>query len=162
MADETKVCESCGQKIRKLNPHRMDSQKVRVLEDIAKLNLAGHSWVLATEGYDLKTVDVTPVVRKTAYRARAHASRLVWFGLLDHEGTRTGHYRVNPNGLQFLAGLRAVPQTILCKDGVVIERSQEETRISDVKKVILDKAYWDEYWKRQKHPEAGGQKFLFD
>jgi len=46
MAEPTKVCGECGQKIRKLNPHSMDSQKVRVLEDIAKLNHQGYEWVL--------------------------------------------------------------------------------------------------------------------
>lgn len=156
-----KTCTACGQTIRKLNPHTMDKQKVRVLQDIAKLNLGGNEWVLAKEGDALETVvGGVSVTTYTAYRARAHASRLVWFGLLESQGHRTGAYKVTKNGLDFLAGRLAVPRTIYCRGGVVKEQSPETVRAMDVKKVALDKPYWDDYAKLQKFPEDTRQLSL--
>lgn len=152
MAEPTHYCDKCGQKIRKLNPHSMDYQKVRVLEDIAKLNEKGHGWVLAKEGEALETEDGEKF--RTAYRARAHASRLVWFGLLDYQGTRSGAFRVNQKGLEFLGGHISVPEKIYCRDGEVIEKSGEEVWISQVRDVAFDKAYWDSYWTKQKYPDT--------
>lgn len=150
MAEPTKVCGECGQKIRKLNPHSMDSQKVRVLEDIAKLNHQGYEWVLAKEGEALETDDGERT--RTAYLARAHATRLVWFGLLENQGHRTGAYRVNEDGIKFLGGQIGVPQTIYCREGKVVERSEEQVFIHAVKGVTFDKPYWDNYWQLQKYP----------
>ncbi len=155
-----RVCESCGQKVRKLNPHTMDSQKIRVLQDVAKLNLKGYEWVLVKEGEALET-ETDDLKVRTAYRARAHASRLVWFGLLDHKGHRTGAYKVNAIGLGFLTGRLSVCKTVYCRGGLVIERSPETVRVQDVKKVVLDRPYWDNYDKLQKYPaNEGGQQLL--
>lgn len=152
-----KKCEACGQKLKKLNPHTMDSQKIRVLEDIAKLNLRGFEWVAVKEG---EAIEAGEVKIRTAYRARAHASRLVWFGLLDHKGHRSGEYKVNRNGLEFLMGRLSVPKTIYCRDGQVIEKSPEVVFAQAVKKVVLDKPYWDNYDKIQKPAEREGQQLL--
>lgn len=157
---KTRVCESCGQKIRKLNPHTMDSQKIRVLQDVAKLNIKGYEWVLVKEGEALQT-ETDDLKVRTAYRARAHASRLVWFGLLDHRGHRSGAYKVNQRGLDFLVGRLAVPRTIYCREGVVVELAQEHVRIHDVKNVCLDKQYWDDYHKLQKYPDLENQRKLW-
>lgn len=151
--EKPKRCESCGQKIRKLNPHNMDRQKVRVLEDIAKLNIQGHNWVLVKEGDSLETAGGRKV--KTAYRARAHASRLCWFALMDHHGPRTGGYRVNERGFRFLRGDLSVPEKIWCRDGIVIERSERQVTVNEVEGVVLDRAHWDAYGKRQKPAEPG-------
>jgi hypothetical protein len=140
-------CPSCHQTLRKKNPHTMDSQKIRVLEDIAKLNAQGNEWVFAKAGEFLELEDKSRI--RTAYRAQAHTSRLVWFGLVDHKGPRTGLYRVNKNGFEFLAGKLSVPQTIYCREGIVTDRTQEEVRIYDVKDVVLDKPYWDNYFRIQ-------------
>lgn len=156
---KTKTCEACGQKIRKLNPHTMDSQKIRVLQDIAKLNLKGYEWVLVKEGEALETEKDDLKVR-TAYRARAHASRLVWFGLLDSKGYRSGAYKVNKSGLEFLVGRLSVPKTVYCREGKVVEQSKEQVTVQQVKKVVLDKPYWDNYDKLQKYPDRGDQMTL--
>ena len=148
-----RTCESCGQKVRKLNPHTMDGQKIRVLEDIAKLNLKGYEWVLVKEGEALETETDDFKVR-TAYRARAHASRLVWFGLLDSKGYRSGAYKVNANGLAFLTGRLTVAKTIYCQGGVVVEAAKELVTVSSVKKASLDRPYWDNYAKLQKYPDG--------
>jgi len=136
-------CHTCGQKIRKLNPHRMDKQKVRVLELMAMACVEGHQWVQPLEGGTLK---VAGVPRRAPYRARAHASRLVWFGLAKHDDEpRAGLYACTPKGLQFLLGKASVPAHIYCKDGRVLHESPTFVTINEVKDVVLDKDYWDRY-----------------
>lgn len=161
-AEEEKVerCGACGQTIKKLNPHRMDRGKLRVLFDIALLEerrlkrlLAGEepgqSWVHARAGDDLDVLspDGKAVVdtKKTSYRAREHASRLEWFGLLDKGGPRSGAWRLNDSGRAFIAGELAVPPRIWCRDGEVIERDEGSVTIHDVKDVVLSAEYWDGY-----------------
>ena len=145
-------CESCGQAIKKLNPHRMDRQKVRVLEDVAKLNGQGYKWVLVREGDALQIPD-GPKVR-TAYLARSHANRLCWFGLMDNRAPRTGAYRVNKSGYNFLRGNLMVPERIWCRDGAVVERSEKLVTVRQVEGVVLDKAYWDDYWQKQEYADS--------
>ena len=150
--EKSKCCERCGQKIPKLNPHRMDRQKVRVLEDVAKLNGRGYKWVLVREGDTLQIAD-GPKVR-TAYLARSHANRLCWFGLMDNRAPRTGAYRVNKSGFNFLRGNLMVPERIWCRGGVVIEKSEKLVALRHVEGVVLDKAYWDGYWQRQEYSQS--------
>lgn len=142
-------CVCCEQKIRKLNPHRMDKQKVRVLEDLAKYDAEGVEWVAVKHGHELLGEDVR---RRTAYRASEHASRLKWFGLVDHRGHRTGDYRINARGWRFLRKGASVPAKILVRGGRVVERSLERARLRDVKGVVLDKEYWDNYGSVQESP----------
>lgn len=139
------VCLCCGQKIRKLNPHIMCKQKVQMLEILGKAN----DWVKVHEGSSSMTGEG---VIRAPYRARAHVSRLVWFGLAEHnEKKRSGLYRITPEGFAFLRGEHAVPDRIWCKDGDVIERGSVMVTIGSVKGVVLDKEYWDNYWREQKN-----------
>lgn len=137
------ICECCGQKIRKLNPHRMCKQKVILLQILYQAN----DWVFVQEGYG---VEVQGKMIRAPYRARAHASRLVWFGLAEHGPVRSGKYRITQEGIMFLAGLHKVPSIIYCKDGDVLESSEIKVGIEDVKGIVLDKEYWDNYSQRQK------------
>jgi hypothetical protein len=132
------TCKCCGQKIRKLNPHRMCKQKVLVLEILAKAN----DWVVAQHGHGI-VVGGHPV--RAPYRAEAHASRLVWFGLAEHGAPRSGRYRITQAGIDFLQGKHVVPKTIWCKDGVVVDSDPSLVAIGSVKNVVLDKDYWDNY-----------------
>lgn len=133
------ICECCGQKIRKLNPHRMCKQKVDLLK---MLHRAEGDWVFVQAGYG---VEINGKMERAPYRANQHASRLVWFGLAEHGPVRSGKYRITPNGVKFLAGLHEVPATIYCKDGVVVETTEKKVGIRDVRGIILDKEYWDNY-----------------
>lgn len=136
---EVEVCECCGQKIRKLNPHRMCKAKVQMLEILEK---AG-GWVRLDAG----TKATDDMIRYQApYRAQAHAGRLVWFGLAERdEHWRSGKYRITPEGRAFLRGEYAVPDLIWTKDGKVVDRSPKLVTIGSVKDVVLDKEYWDNY-----------------
>jgi len=150
--ENPKRCESCGQKIRKLNPHSMDKSKIAMLEKIAKINQAGHEWVRIQQDHSL----IRPDERDFTIQTDAvHPLRLYWFGLLDHAGPRSGRYRVNRRGLEFLCGKIPVPEKILCRDSEVVERDRREVFIGQVNDVVFDTAYWDSYWKRQKPAEAG-------
>lgn len=141
-----KVCECCGQVIRKLNPHRMDHQKVQMLMVLARAGVG--EWVMVKEG---NSAVVAGVAIRAPYRARAHASRLVWFGLAEHQGHRTGMYRITENGLKFLQGNLMVPDVIYCKDGKVVEKSTIGVAIGSVKNLVLDKEYWDNYFLLQRN-----------
>ena len=132
------ICECCGQKIRKLNPHRMCKQKVHLLQILFRAK----NWVFVQEGYG---VEVKGKMERAPYRARAHASRLVWFGLAEHGPTRSGLYRITEKGVRFLAGLESVPSVIYCKDGEVVETTDKKVTIREVRGVVLDKEYWDNY-----------------
>lgn len=141
-ADEgevSNICPCCGQKIRKLNPHKMCKQKVDLLKILHK---ASGEWVFVQAGYG---VEIKGKMERAPYRANQHASRLVWFGLAEHGPVRSGKYRITPAGVKFLAGLHEVPETIYCKDGVVVESTEKKVGIRDVKGIILDKEYWDNY-----------------
>ena len=117
------------------------------------------TWAKVSEG---KTIHYGSRIIETSYRARAHASRLVWFGLAEHGDKRSGNYRVTENGLLFLQGRISVPVLIYCKDGEVIEMSKDRVFLRDIKGVVLDKAYWDSYALFQKHEEPPNQsKFGF-
>ena len=132
------ICQCCGQKIRKLNPHRMCKQKVQLLK---MLCWAG-DWVFVQAGYG---VEIRGKMERAPYRANQHASRLVWFGLAEHGAVRSGKYRITPEGVSFLAGLHTVPAIIYCKDGEVVETTDKKVGIRDVRGVVLDKEYWDNY-----------------
>ena len=141
------TCSACGQRIRKLNPHRMDRAKVELLERIAKLN-DRHGWVkVQRDGRLIPEAERTFSIQCDD----VHALRLTWFGLLERKEMRSGLYRVTPCRYQFLQGRWKVPALIMCRDGVVVEASVEEVAVHEVKDVILDKRYWDTYAGRQLH-----------
>jgi hypothetical protein len=116
----------------------MCKQKVHLLQILYRAN----DWVFVQEGYG---VEVDNKMIRAPYRARAHASRLVWFGLAEHGAVRSGKYRITPEGMKFLAGEFMVPEIIYCKDGDVVESTEKKVSIHDVKGVVLDKEYWDNY-----------------
>ena len=132
------ICSCCGQKIRKLNPHRMCKQKVKVLEILAKAN----DWVFVQHGFGAV---VDGVAERAPYRVEAHASRLSWFGLAEHGPVRSGLYKVTQDGIDFLKGIHAVPAVIWCKDGKVVDTDTRMVTIHSIKDVVLDKEYWDNY-----------------
>ena len=93
-------------------------------------------------------VEINGKMERAPYRANQHASRLVWFGLAEHGATRSGLYRITNNGINFLVGKHEVPAVIFCKDGEVVESTDKKVTIRDIKGVVLDKAYWDNYPKQ--------------
>ncbi len=115
----TKWCNSCGQKIRKLNPHRMDKTKVQILERVAKLHSCGHQWVkMQQDGSLIRAKEHAFTIQTDA----VHALRLCWFGLLERQPERTGLFKVTKEGFRFLCDKHSVPTTLYCKDGEVIEQ----------------------------------------
>lgn len=139
-------CGACNQRIRPLNPHKMDAAKCEVLEAMAKLHALGHEWVKVGEG---RSLDAGTDRMVTAYRAGQHVGRLKWFGLVEHRGRRTGEYQVNRLGYSFLVGVHRVPAVIYCRDGVVEHRSEETISVIDAWGKILDEDYWDSYSREQ-------------
>lgn len=130
------ICHACKQRIRKLNPHRMDSQKVRMLTLIAELGL----------DYEERWVEVK-AGRFAGFNGddQVFAMRLQWFYLVEHGPRRSGLYRATPGGILFLQGRLKVPKTIYCRDGEVIKWDEDMVGIEEVKNVVLDKPYWDNY-----------------
>ena len=161
MSNHTNYCDSCGQKIRKWNPHRMDRNKVALLEKIAKLNNEGHTWVKVQRDHKL--------IRKeergfTIQCDDVHALRLTWFGLLERQAIRTGLYRATRTGLLFLQGQATVPSIIYCRDGQVGRTSEKPIYIDAVEHVVFDKPYWNSYWEKQTYLDDSddkGQRTLF-
>jgi hypothetical protein len=125
------ICECCGQKIRKLNPHRMCKSKIALLEFIAKQE----DWVKISTGTRKQLLGDAAVL----------ALRLEWFGLVEHGPQRSGLYRATKEGIQFLRGFHQVPKIIWCRDGEVVERDTILVSVHSVKNVFLDKEYWDNY-----------------
>jgi hypothetical protein len=139
----TDMCEACGQKIRKLNPHRMCRHKAWMLVLLDRARRAGKPWVKVSEG---DFIEVGGHRHKAPYCARAHAMRLTWFGLAETtEERRTGEYRITHAGSLFLQGRATVPKVIYCQDGEVVRESEERVGLDDIKNVVLTKAYWDQY-----------------
>jgi hypothetical protein len=137
---KTTCCETCGQKVRKLNKHTLDKAKVDILVQIAQLNAGGARWVkVQRDGRLIK--DDEPSIQCDAI----HASRLYWFGLLDRRNHRDGLYRINDYGLTFIKGLATAPAAIFCREGNVVYRSKKRVKVSDVKDVVLNKEFWDSY-----------------
>lgn len=139
--DHSACCTHCGQRIRKVNPHHMDAAKVRLLERVAKLN-ESYTWVKVQRDGQLISAHEQPW---TIQCDDVHALRLTWFQLLERKEIRSGLYRVTQEGLRFLQGRYSVPAIISCKEGVVVDESEEQVYINDVRNVVLDKAYWDTY-----------------
>jgi len=83
---------------------------------------------------------------RAPYRAQAHCSVLVWFGLAEHSPEkRSGLYKITEAGHKFLANEYMVPAIIWSRDGRVVDRDQRLTGIDSVKNVVFNKNYWDAY-----------------
>lgn len=147
------TCPHCRQKIRKMNPHRMCKNKVRMLEFLAKAN----DWVFVEAG---RGAVVEGQVTKAPYRAQAHCSVLTWFGLAEHGERRSGLYRITEDGIKFLRGEHMVPKCIWSRDGRVVERDTIMVGIGSVKDVVLDKEYWDNYANVQRYPAEGSNPVI--
>jgi hypothetical protein len=122
----------------------MDFAKVRILEQFARLN-ARHEWVKNQR--DPALVDDG---EPTVLTDDVHVYRLCWFKLMETKERRSGFYRVTPMGFAFLAGEADIPERIWCKDGVVVQESSKRVKVGDVEHVVLDRAYWNSYWMRQR------------
>ena len=133
----------------KLYAHSMDYRKVRVLERIAKINI-NQEWVKVQQDSALIKWEERDF---TIQIDAVHASRLVWFGLIDSKEKRSGLYRINSSGILFLKGLEPVPGKIYVNNGTVYERSEYVVFIHEVKNVAYDKEFWDKY-------AANGSEFL--
>ena len=140
------VCECCNQKIRKLNPHRMGKHTVTTLEMMGKAALQGDEWIQAQAGSGMR---VGGAMLRAPYRVQAHTLVLTWFGLAEHGPHRSGKYKITVAGMGFLRGVISVPALIYCRDGLVYSRSDRQVFIGDINNVVLDKKYWDDYWKIQ-------------
>jgi hypothetical protein len=141
--------------VRKLNPHSVDRAKLELLIKIARLNLS-YPWVKVQRDGRL----IVEAERDfTVQCDDVHALRLTWFGLLERKEYRSGLYRITDKGVQFLCGEVPVPSRIYCKDGLVVEESPELIYVGDVRHVVLDKAYWDDYAALQKTKTTEGMLF---
>jgi hypothetical protein len=136
-------CLHCKQKIRKMNPHHMCKKKVAMLEFLAKAN----DWVFVEAG---RGAVVQGQISRAPYRAQAHCSVLVWFGLAEHGERRSGMYRITENGVKFLRGEHQVPKIIWSREGDIVDRDTTMVSIGSVKHVVLDKEYWDNYPAQQR------------
>lgn len=139
--DGLKHCECCGQVVRKAYPHRMDRSKIEILKQIAQLNRT-YTWIKLQQDGRLISDEERP---RTIQCDAVHGCRLFWFKLLDYKGPRTGMYRVNQRGLDFLRGNLTVPERIWCLGGQVERKSFDEVSIDQIKGVVLNKQYWDGY-----------------
>ena len=126
----------------KPNPHKMDRSKVHLLIKIGKLNKAGHEWIKIQQDSSLIKDDERP---RTIQCDAVHANRLKWFGLIDLKTKRSGEYKINSKGIAFLLNKYAVPSLIWCKKGHVIKEGTYNVYLRQIKNVILDKEYWDNY-----------------
>lgn len=149
-----KQCGVCCQKIRKLNPHSMDGHKTIALSHFAALKAEG--WECVQPVHDARGL-LRPRGAGTDFQsvpnAREHVQRLHWFGLLHKiHGRRTGGYSISKEGVAFLAGDHAVPRTIQCLSGLVVERSAEVVRVADIRSIYRDPGYWDTYGQLQVVP----------
>lgn len=149
------ACAHCGE-TSTLSPHRMDRSKVGVLEALADMLVHGCSWTRVETGSVVVGHETGSVLvgqlengeerrRVTPYRADQHATRLTWFGLVEHEKPRSARYRMTQKGWDFLHGRTVVPAKILCRQGAVVFSSVERLRIDQVRGVVLDRDYWDRY-----------------
>lgn len=143
------TCGTCGQRVRKYNPHHMDRSKVIVLRDLALAGGTKDGWV-RMPGDERLAVGTRTF--KTCADSRVHAQRLRWFGLVDLLARRTGTYRVNAQGHAFLKGRLAVPVEIHCRDGRVFWQSPHRVTIREVEGVILGRDHWDNYSRIQVDP----------
>jgi len=133
------ICPHCEQKIRKLNPHRMCKNKVAMLEMLANTG----DWVFVQAGHG---AIVSGRRARAPYRAQAHCSVLVWFGLAEHSAERrSGLYRITDNGYKFLQNEHMVPQVIWSRDGRIVKEDSVLVSIGSVRNVVLNKEYWDAY-----------------
>ena len=139
--DDNRVecCPTCGRAKARQYTHRMDVSKVRVLRLIAERNRRGVEWVHVHRDGSL----ISDPAREI--QDDVHAMRLMWFGLVERKGHRTGLYRVTELGWRYLAGDASVPERIVCQGGNVLEKSPTTTGIRDAIGTVLDKAYWDAY-----------------
>jgi len=126
---------------KRLNGHRMDYSKVKLLSKIGRIN-KDHRWVKIQQDEALIKKDE---IEFTIQTDAVHASRLKWFGLVELKERRSGLYRITREGVDFLKGSLAVPTIIYCRSGEVIKTEEEEVYVNDVRKVVMDKAYWDDY-----------------
>jgi hypothetical protein len=139
------ICSVCGEKQRKFNPHTMDLAKARLLIQIKLKNDAGVEWVkVQRDGRLIKPSEA----RGTIQCDDVHALRLKWFGLVEVQGFRTGKYRINKNGREFLAGTFMVPARILVKNGSVVWSAPEKILFGNIEG-YLNKEFYDDYWKLQ-------------
>ena len=137
------TCPTCHQRVRRLNPHRMDASKVHVLRDIARVQRLGHEWVYAQEDRRLRIEDGTTFL--TVKDSRVHAQRLRYFGLLRWRERRSGAYQLTDAGHAFLRRELSVPARIWCRDGHVVECDAEHVTLTEIEHVVLDQPYWDAY-----------------
>lgn len=139
--DGKKHCQCCGQAISKAYPHRMDRSKIEILTQIAQINRT-YVWVkLQQDGRLISDVNRASTIQCDA----VHGCRLYWFKLLDYRGPRSGQYRVNQRGIDFLRGKLKVPERIWCIGGHIERVAFEKVSIDQVKGVVLNKQYWDGY-----------------
>jgi len=110
----------------------VDRQKFKMLEFLAEANGA---WIEIKAGR----------LHQFTGDEQVHAMRLSWFGLAERGARRTGLFRITDQGVLFLQGKHSVPDTIWCRDGDVIARSFTMVNATQVRNVVLDRAYWDNY-----------------
>jgi hypothetical protein len=130
-----KWCKCCEQRIRPMNKHVMCRAKVQLLNSIAREG----GFVKISSGMKIQRMGDAGVL----------ALRLKWFGLVESGGKRSGLYRATKEGIDFLRGLHMVPKTIYCRDGRVLDRDTTLVSVYSVRKVVLDREYWDNYGKEQ-------------
>jgi len=132
-------CPYC--KSGKWYPHRMDFSKVKLLQQIAEINKR-YNWVKIQQDSNLiKEAEKEYTIQTDA----VHATRLVWFRLLDKKDNRSGFVKINQRGIEFLKGKLKIPSRIWVSKGELKEEEITLVSVYEIKGVILDKNYWDHY-----------------
>ena len=138
---QSRKCPTCNH-IEKWYAHRMDYSKVKILKLVSRINQK-HEWVKIQQDSSLIKQDERDFTIQTD---AVHASRLVWFGLLERrEHKRDGFVKITDKGKDFLKGVATVPSRIWVSKGQIKSIEEPHVTINQVKGVILDKEYWDHY-----------------
>ena len=143
-------CLHCGQLIPIPLPHTLDKAKIRMLQAIGRINRSQHTWATVTRNKN--EVDrLDEESQKTILLAdNAQALRLHYFGLVAYNGFRSCQFWITEPGLRFLQGVLKIPRTVwVLKNSrdkaMPTFRSKDFVKITQVKDLVLDKAYWDSY-----------------
>jgi hypothetical protein len=129
----------------------MDASKTSTLRHFYELRQMGFGLVKVTTdeglgGRGLLHPRGSTKVFVSLKNVREHAQRLSYFGLLDHvRGRKQGGYKINAQGMEFLSGVLAVPETIWCRGGKVVRESPATVRLEDVVRLVFNEVYWDGY-----------------
>jgi hypothetical protein len=122
-------------------PLRVDFAMVDVLKRIAEINLKS-KWAKCQFNPDLIKEEEQEITIKTD---GIYLHRLVWLGLIERQHYRSGYVRITSFGINFLRGKAKVPNRFWVSKGKVMVYEDPYKSVYEVKRVVLDKKYWDNF-----------------